>query len=157
LIIIQYTTNYEDLYSFIIEQFPEYNFEKTIDYELLKIESYSQDRLNEIKEYIFLKYEGTLLTDHYINNTTKMDFLCKNGHKFSSTWTNITTGIFCTKCNKSNRMMPKIEEFCKQFNYELLSEYTRAKDKLEWKCTGCDALIERCWDTMRLTKGHKCS
>ncbi len=157
LIVIPYTVKYEDLYTFVVDKFPEYNFEKSLDYKLLKIDSYNEDRLEEIRKAIE-KYQGTLLTDFYINNTTKMDFLCINGHEFQSTWGSIQQGFFCKKCtnNKiSSKVLPKIQEFCEKYHFELLSEYTRAKDKLQWKCTDCNEILERSWDVLsRINKSH---
>jgi hypothetical protein len=116
----------------------------------VKIDSYNEDRLDDIRN-IVEKYEGTLLTDHYINNTTKMDFLCINGHKFQSTWGQIQQGFFCKKCTNdkiSNKTSPKINEFCEKYHYELISKYTRAKDKLQWKCTKCNEILDRNWDSL---------
>jgi len=157
LVIIPYTVKYEDLYTFIINYFPEYNFEKTIDYDILKLESYNEDRLDEIRKTIE-KYKGTLLTGFYINNTTKMDFLCVNGHKFKTTWGLIQQGFFCKKCTGdriSNKTLPKIKEYCEKYDFELLSTYTKAKDNLLWKCTKCNKEFERSWDGLsRVSKTH---
>ena len=30
--------------------------------------------------------DGELLSKNYINNTTKLEFKCKNGHVFKNTW-----------------------------------------------------------------------
>ena len=145
LIIIPYTVKYEDLYAYIVKQFPEKDFEKTIDYELLKLESYKQDKLDEIKKVIE-SLGGLLISDNYINNTTKMAYVCANGHEFKTTWGCIQQGSFCKKCsdNKlSNKALPVIEEFCKKYHFELLSDYTRAKDLLRWRCTKCNEKIEK--------------
>ncbi len=159
LIVIPYTVKYEKLYEFIINKFTEHNFEKTIDYSILAIESYKQSRLDDVREIIG-KHGGILLTTNYIDSVTKIDFVCKNGHKFQSTVASIQQGFFCKKCTNdtmAGKTVPKIEEFCKTFNYELLSKYTRAKDKLSWKCTICNTLIETSWDDMRIRKNHfKC-
>lgn len=39
LIVIPYTVKYKNIYSFIVDKFPEYNFEKNINYSLLDIKS----------------------------------------------------------------------------------------------------------------------
>jgi hypothetical protein len=159
LIIIPYTVKYEDLYNFIVNKFPDNNFDKIIDYSVLNLDSYGQDRLDQLKLMI-KPYDGIIVSKSYITNTTPMDFICKKGHEFQNTYNNIQQGFFCKKgnCNKATKStLPKIEEFCKNNNFKLVSEYTRAKDVLTWQCTKCDVNIERAWDRIRTTKGHfKC-
>ncbi len=159
LIVIPYTVKYENLYSFIVDKFPEHNFEKTIKYEIFEIKSKSQDYLDEVRK-IIQKYDGILLTKYYISSKTKMDFLCKNGHKFQSTHKSIKIGRFCKLCaniGTSNRAIPTIEKFCTDFNYELCSIYTKSLDKLQWKCTKCDTIFTRSWNSLNCSKkSHKC-
>ena len=156
LIVIPYTVKYEDLYTHIVSMFPDNNFEETIDYDLLELGTYNQCRLNDVINAI-KKYNGKLLTKIYINNTTKMDFVCENDHPFQSTWGLIQQGFFCKKCSDnelSSRVLPIIEEFCKKYHFKL-GEYTRAKDILQWECTKCNKVIERNWDYLRQTeKSH---
>lgn len=158
LIIIPYTVEYKDLYTFIINNFPERNFEKNIDISTFSVESYGKSRLNDIRELI-KKYNGKLITETYINNYTKMDFICENGHEFQNTLGVIQQGTFCKKCSNdktSNRTLPLIEKFCDKSDYELLDVYKRAKVKCNWKCKQCEKIIITSWDSIRTRLKHSC-
>ena len=74
-----------------------------------------------------------------------------NGHIFTNTAAAIKQGYFCKKCSDdivANRALPVIEEFCRKFNFKLITPYTRAKDLHKWKCTTCNTIIERTWDNL---------
>lgn len=158
LIIIPYTVEYKDLYTFIINNFPERNFEKNVDISTFSVESYGKSRLNDVRELI-KKYNGKLITNVYINNYTKMDFICENGHEFQSTLGILQQyGTFCKKCSdkKSIRTLPLIEKFCDESDYELLDVYKRAKVKCNWKCKQCEKIITTSWDSIRKRLKHSC-
>jgi hypothetical protein len=160
LIIISYTVKYEDLYTYILSIAPNVpdNTPTTITYDQLELGSINDDKLKMVADYIFNKWEGKILSKIYSNNTTLLDFECKNNHKFKQTWSAITSGIFCKECNKNIRQKSmkseKIAEFETSRNYMLLEPYTSAKAKLKWKCTICETEYIICWDSMRLRTPH---
>ncbi len=156
LIIIPYTVKYEDLYSFIAEKFPENNFEKSIDYLVLDIKSKNLVVMDELRKIVD-NHGGKLETKNYISNVTKMDVICKNGHKFQTTSSLLKRGNFCQQCNIhpiSKKSIANIAEFCTNFNYELCSEYTKCTDIFQWKCTTCDTNFECSWTLMIRNKPH---
>jgi hypothetical protein len=156
LIVIPYTVKYEDLYTFIINQFPNNNFEKTIDYSILNVGSANKDRLDEIQNFV-KQYGITLFSTQYIDNTTSLDFMCGVGHAFSNTWATIQQGTLCVECNKikkkENIVATKIADYCEKYNFKLISQYTLAKDTSTiWECNLCKEQFTRSWDSMRGSK-----
>lgn len=49
-------------------------------------------------------------------------------------------------------MIEKIKEFCDKTNLELLSEYDKAKTKMDWKCCECNKILNYSWDRIRIKK-----
>lgn len=58
----------------------------------------------------FEKANYTCLEDTYINSSTKIRYLCTQGHEGSITWDNWKQGAGCFKCNTS-RFEQEIKEF----------------------------------------------
>lgn len=104
------------------------------------------------------KKEGyKLLTANYINNTQKLNYICKNGHKHSIWWRNWKSGKRCPSCSKyRNRYTVELlgPEFAKE-GYTLLSEeYIGNDKKLEYVCpVGHKHSIT--WSNWQ--KGQRCS
>ena len=53
--------------------------------------------LDEIKQ-VFEKEGYALLSTEYINNKTKLDYICPKGHKHSMSWDNFNRGKRCPEC-----------------------------------------------------------
>jgi len=156
LIVIPYTINYENLYSFIIEKFPDKNFEKNIDYTVLNMTSKNKERIKEIQNEVD-KYGGQLLSTNYINTKTLMQFKCKNGHIFNKNFDNIKHGHFCIICNKNQRIndfINKIKLFCNSKNFELISEYKGYDLLCHWKCKICNKIFNSSWSNFKNRKAH---
>ena len=96
----------------------------------------------------------------YINNYTKMDFKCMNNHTFKQSWAELISGSFCKKCwlkSIKTSMTDKIKNFCSINNIKLLSEYEKAKIKMDWKCCQCDKILSCTWDSIRTKKKVCCT
>jgi hypothetical protein len=93
--------------------------------------------LKEITE-CFNKEGYTLLTKEYKNQQQRLDYLCPNGHKRSTTWKNWKKGSRCLIC-KNQRTKLSIEAVSKAFEeegYTLLSKkYVNSKTKLDYMCS----------------------
>ena len=78
----------------------------------------------------------TLLSNEYINNYTKLNYICQNGHTHSITWAGWKRGQRCPYCDGQTK--PTIEFIKKSFEsvgYTLLSKnYTNNRTKLKYKC-----------------------
>ena len=85
----------------------------------------------------FEKEGYILLSKRYVNNRTKLHYICPNGHKHSVSWKGWQkNGNRCPYCSK--KIKKTIVEIRKSFNdrgYTLLSKsYKNAFCKLKYKC-----------------------
>lgn len=91
--------------------------------------------INEIEEY-FKKEFYILLTKEYINNKTKLDYICSNGHKHNITWNSFKNGVRCPYC--ANNGIPDISAIKSIFleaGYKLITRsYKNARTKLKSIC-----------------------
>ena len=90
----------------------------------------------------FNKEDYELTSKEYINNSQKLDAICKNGHEISISYANFSRGRRCRYCNiesiKKNLSLDYefIKQQFKNEEYELLSkDYNNAHTKLEYKCS----------------------
>jgi len=90
-------------------------------------------------EYIrdlFLKEGYILLSKIYVNNRTKIECLCPNGHKIGVSWSNWLKGRRCGICFGNNK--PSIHSITLSFvskGYKLLSyNYKNSQTKLDYIC-----------------------
>ncbi len=152
LLIIPYTVTPDDHVTFIVNELKKRGFHFKVNPKNITFEQYSHTRseLNEIQK-IAKNKGGVCLSTSYVNVDSKMDFICKNGHSFSSTPYNIKNlNRWCRKCfyseraGASQRLRPnEMCEIAKEKGWECLSnEYTNARTKLLWKC-GEGHLFER--------------
>jgi hypothetical protein len=92
--------------------------------------------IEEAKAY-FNKEGYTLLTQEYKNQQQRLEYVCPNGHKRTTTWKNWKKGARCLIC-KNQRTKLSIEEVRLSFEkegYTLLSkEYISNKTKLDYVC-----------------------
>lgn len=83
----------------------------------------------------------TLLSEKYTNSKSKLEVLCNCGELMNTTWNKFKDSSHkCIKCltnlqkiNNTNSF-EKVNNFIKDNDCELLSEYKNAKDKLLLKC-----------------------
>ena len=78
-----------------------------------------------------------LLSTKYINNNTKMKFICDKNHSFEMNWANFTTGYRCPHCAGNIKYSYEyVKEQIEVDGYKLLStKYTGTFGKLKVKCT----------------------
>lgn len=53
---------------------------------------------------VFASMGYTLLSNIYINNTIKLDYMCNKGHRHSMTYANFSKGRRCPTCMAENRL-----------------------------------------------------
>lgn len=84
----------------------------------------------------FEEEDYTLLTKEYINNATKLEYICPKGHEHSITWNNWNSGYRCPYCAGQGK--PSVDYIRKEFKkeeYILLSkEYKNNHSKLTYVC-----------------------
>lgn len=90
---------------------------------------------NEIKN--ILAIEGySLVSNNYINQTTKMDIKCSKNHEYKTTWQRFRKGFRCPHCaGNYKKTFEEIEDTVKSVGYKLLSDrYLNNKTKLKIEC-----------------------
>ena len=82
------------------------------------------------------KKKGDCLSGQYINNNTKLNWICEAGHKWSATPANIFRGHWCPECaNQGRYTLERLREIAQKRGGECLSkDCGNARKKLLWKC-----------------------
>ena len=78
----------------------------------------------------------TLLSNEYVNQNTKLEVICKNGHKHKTTWGSLKTNFGCPYCSKNAKpTFEEVKSIFKDADYNLLSEeYKNNHIKLDYIC-----------------------
>jgi hypothetical protein len=85
---------------------------------------------------------GLCLSDKYINNSTKLEWQCLEGHTWEATPGSVKSGKWCRKCayrkngeKKRGYIIEDLQQFAQGKNGECLSiKYINNKTKYIWKC-----------------------
>ena len=100
---------------------------------------YCHGNIKPTIEFIRSEFEKegfTLLTNKYINNRKKLDYICPNGHIHNTTWKGWYIGNRCPYC--SGKIKKTIEFLKSEFEKErytlLTTEYVNAFQKLDYIC-----------------------
>lgn len=79
-----------------------------------------------------------LVSKEYINNKTKLHYICSNGHRHSMPWRSWAAGSRCFYCNVGNKRLniKFIQEQFKKKGYILLTKrYINGHQKLNYICS----------------------
>ncbi|WCL50749.1 hypothetical protein [Leptospira sp. GIMC2001] len=94
------------------------------------------------------------VSTEYINNTTKLNWICENSHPFKASPSSVQQGSWCPICRKIN--INDLINKAKLRGGELLStEYENQFVKLEWICSYQHKFSMSAHDVMS-KKGHWC-
>jgi predicted metalloprotease len=80
---------------------------------------------------------GKCLSEFYINNSTKMEWICKNNHIWKATFQNIKNGgTWCTICsNKSSITIEECQKVAESRGGICLSKvYMNCRTNMRWQC-----------------------
>jgi hypothetical protein len=85
---------------------------------------------------MFKKEGYKLLSEVYVNNKTKLDYICFSGHKHSITWSDWRGGYRCLHCKgRPTLTIDYVREKFKKEGYDLLTTlYINSKAKLDYIC-----------------------
>ncbi len=110
-----------------------------------------KQKLN-IEEMVRIAKErgGYCLSKKYVNTRTKLEWECKNGHKWWSTPKSIRRGHWCSECYGNTPLdLKQMQELAKKRGGKCLSqEYVNSSTKMEWEC----ADGHRWWQTPNAIK-----
>jgi signal recognition particle subunit SEC65 len=89
-----------------------------------------------VKEYIENE-RYKLISTEYINNYTKLEIQCPEGHIFQMRYNDFQKGYRCNVCGGTKRLtFEYVKDFIEDEGYKLLStEYKNAQTKLEIQCS----------------------
>ena len=120
-----------------------------------------QSKVLEEMRSVAISRGGKLLSKFYINESTKLEWVCKNGHRWKATPHNIKHYSWCPVCSleqrAANRRTHTIEEMHQLASSKggvcLSKNFQSCTKKLRWRC--------KCgykWETipMLVIKGHWC-
>jgi hypothetical protein len=102
-----------------------------------------QDRLRRLEEMrqLAVNRGGACLSDHYVDNKTKLRWRCAEGHEWSAIPSNIQRGIWCRICG--NRRAGRLKAHTIEMMQEIAAKrsgkclsitYKNNITKLRWRC-----------------------
>ena len=107
----------------------------------------------EVKQ-AFEKEGYELLSTEYINNKTKLDYICLKGHKHSITWNDFQSGARCPECCGNIVTFEKVKQAFEKEGYILLSnKYVDNKAELDYICPKGHK-HSTCWNSF--SNGRRC-
>jgi len=91
--------------------------------------------IEEIKEYV-KKFGYRCLSKKYINNSTKLEFQCNEGHIYKVVYSSFYAGCRCPICyGNKKKTLKEIQEYVNKFGYKCLSkEYINNHTRLKLEC-----------------------
>ena len=80
--------------------------------------------------------KGDCLSLDYVNNNTKLKWICEIGHQWESTPISVKNGSWSATCNGNKKLeIEDIQEIAKEKGgYLLTKSYLGNKAKHKWKC-----------------------
>ena len=159
---ISYSIPYEDLQGFISKKLAKTHPELLLRSEKIEIATLDVWKRKDLEELHDLARDrnGLLLSNHYINNSTKLKWRCAEGHEWEAVSSSVKCGTWCPKCGdkraavKRSRSIEDLQRLATQKGGKCLSkEYKNSKSKLRWKCTNGHV-----WETDAsvIVSGHWC-
>ena len=110
-----------------------FNFDKKIDFNKV----YKHKTNIEEMQKLAKKHNGKCLSNKYVNNSTKLEWQCVEGHIWMATPTNVkNNGHWCRKCNNTELLtIEDMQKIAKKYDGKCLSKkYINNSTKLKWKC-----------------------
>ena len=103
----------------------------------------------------FKEKECVLITQAYTNAHMELAYVCKNGHRTTTTWNNFSKGHGCLECSGRKKLNIEDVRACfEKEGYSLLSEtYSNARTKLDYVCNK-GHIGNIVWD--KFQKGQRC-
>lgn len=108
--------------------------------------SVCKDKETKLKTYYYRKSiienEGYKVTNVFTSAKDMIHLVCPNGHDCIINWNNFKGGKRCKKCNNKSKAFDfeYVKNYLHEYNILLLDdEYYNQRQKLNLKCTKCDA------------------
>ncbi|MFC7420936.1 hypothetical protein ACFQNF_13805 [Iodobacter arcticus] len=92
----------------------------------------------EVMHVLAAKYGGKCLSQRYTNNSVKLRWQCKKGHRWEAAPVQVQTGFWCIVCNKIERKaqaLKRLKAFAIAKGGKCLStSYVSGQAPIEWRC-----------------------
>jgi hypothetical protein len=98
-----------------------------------------------------------LLSNEYINNSTKLKYLCKKCNNIHNiTWSNFKQDYGCPYCANNAKLTIEFirQEFSKKGYILISTEYINSITNLEYECKKCGSINKTSWGNFQ--QGKKC-
>jgi ribosomal protein S27E len=101
------------------------------------------EKINEAIK-IAEKHGGKCLSEKYENNREKLEFQCKNNHRWKTSFKSVLTGAWCPECsthsiteNKRNEKIKLAFDIAKSYGGDIIDyDKNSIGKKITWKCAG---------------------
>lgn len=83
------------------------------------------------------RHGGRCLADSYVNNMTKLEWACRNGHRWRAVPSHIAAGHWCAKCVRDSLKLgiDRMREIAVERGGQCISDtYVNSVTRLEWEC-----------------------
>ncbi|MEK6938343.1 MAG: hypothetical protein AABX04_04835 [Nanoarchaeota archaeon] len=137
LVRIPYKIKFDKLKEFIIKEclsngifVPNRNSKKNYN----ELDIYSPNKIKEM-EKLANSRNGKMLSNNYINNSTKLEWQCENNHTWLAAPNNIRNGYWCPYCAGRGKTIEDMEKIAISRGGKCLSpKFVGARTKLIWQC-----------------------
>ncbi len=138
LIEIPYTVKHEQIYEFIIQECERKKISIPVHkkYSLLDLRLYlPTEKIDEMRA-IAVAHGGNCLSEKYLGNHEKLQWVCKYGHTWWAQPYSVKAGHWCGACaGKKKLTIEEMQEIAMHRGGRCLSkQYEGGKVKLEWQC-----------------------
>lgn len=125
-----------------------------------KISSKNKYTIDNIKLWLKLNNKPfILLSDTYINNTSKLKFMClDNNHIIYMTWADMSTSKVCPKCYHRYEGYNEFVKCLKEDfgdEYDIIGEWNGSQNKTKFIHNKCGTIFER--EPNSFMQGHRCN
>lgn len=97
--------------------------------------SYNRDNIETMYE-VAKERGGKCLSNSYVNSSTKLEWLCKNGHRWKATGRSVKHGSWCSVCaGNLLKTLTDMQALASKRDGKCLSKhYVNVITHLEWEC-----------------------
>lgn len=108
--------------------------------------------LEKFKEFGYLVHTKE---NEYINGNSKLDIICKQGHKNKKSFHDFMANSGCQECSGRKKLTyDYIKNYIESFDFKLISsEYINSSSKLEVRCSN-NHMYKVTWDDFK--QGYRC-
>lgn len=103
------------------------------------------------------KHGGRCLSDRYMNNETKLEWECRNGHRWHTKPAKVAEGHWCAQCARDTHKLgiERMRAIAAERGGQCISDtYVNCSTRLEWECARGHRWLAK---PNAITQGHWCA